>query len=263
MLILGLIFGLVAATFAGVTGARTREGAYKMGTAIRYTYNLAAINNRVYALTIDLDANTYKAGPLEPRGKCDRLLLAMDGGDTDPVIMRYGDTGDPDDRDDDDDDEPKPAAVSTTGDGEVKVPSWSSEDGTPAGKLTRMLSGEVRDEAAEDARKVGVVSEDGAKAHDKKQFKTFRKNQMAKPKKLPKGVRFGGVVLRDGADPVTEGVVHILFYPHGFSQRALIYVESGDEEEPDTFTVEILSLQGRGKVHGERLAPSEFKEKTE
>ncbi len=255
---MGLMIGIAAATLGGVGAAKTREGAYKVATAVRYTYNLAAINNRVYALFIDLDNNTYKAGPIEPRGECDRLLLAIDGSDTDPVITRYGDTGDEDD--DDDDDEPKANPVAASGDGEVKVPAWTSEDGNPAGKLLKMISAEVRDEGAQNARNIGVP-EETSEAHANKKLKTFRKNQLGKAKKLPKGVRFGGIVLRDGAEPVTEGVVPILFYPHGYSQRALIYVTGEhDDDEDNIFTIEIKSLQGRGKVHALELDPRDFKE---
>ena len=274
-----LMITVAAAAWGSVVGARTKEGAAKVATAVRYAYNLAAINNKVYALYINLDEGTYYAGPLDVSGECDRVLIALDGRDTDPLLVKLSDTGEEKKKERERDRDAEPglfdAAMSGAGGGggEPTLPSWAFGDPGPSNKLMKMVSEEAYDSGRNETRNAGVSldaveAEEGEKQEKaartrQKTGKSFRRNQLSKPKKLPEGVRFGGVVVRDGADPVTEGVVPILFYPHGFTQRALIYVESGDEEDPDTFTVEVMSLQGRGKVHAVELDVSEFKEQTE
>ena len=63
ILAIALVVGGVA--FGAVTGAETNQAAGELSTAVRYTYNLAAINNKTYALFLDLDNNTYKVGAVD------------------------------------------------------------------------------------------------------------------------------------------------------------------------------------------------------
>ena len=58
---IALVVGGIA--FGAVTGAEASQGAGEVSTAIRYTYNLSAINNKTYALFLDLDNGTYRVAP--------------------------------------------------------------------------------------------------------------------------------------------------------------------------------------------------------
>jgi hypothetical protein len=126
-----------------------------------------------------------------------------------------------------------------------------------------MLTSEVRSEARAESLKVGIeLSDDIASERGKKRIKTYKGNLLSKPQKLPDGVTFSGVIVREGENAVTSGVVPIIFFPHGYTQRALIFIKGGSAEDDDAeeFTVEVMSLQGRGQLHAERLDDRAFKE---
>ena len=59
---------------------------------------------------------------------------------------------------------------------------------------------------------------------------------------------------------MTEGTVPIIFYAHGVTQRALIYVADETDEDGDIFTIEVMSLQGMGRIHSTELPSGEFNE---
>ncbi len=262
LVIVAIAISLVAIAFGGIVGAKTRQAAGDLATAVRYTYNLAAINNRVYALYIDVGEGTYHAAPLQPGNECDRVLLNVDGDEADPMVLKYRDTGERD-RVGGDDVEPSQfgGVESGSDDPDPKPPDWTKDDdGTPAGMLLNMVSMEAKQLGRDEAEKAGAPVDLGNPQEGPKRIKTFRKNQLGKPRALPEGVRFGGVVLREGQEAITEGTIPILFFPHGHTQRAFIYLDSGGEEDGETFTVEVMSLQGSGIVHDFEVDPNDFAE---
>ncbi len=259
MVIMAIAMGLAVMAFGAVTSAETRQGASDVATAVRYTYNLSAINNRVYALYLDLDAGTYQAAPFKKGGDCERLMINVDGSASDPIVTTYGKSGDNEDDDDDEDRGLFDAAQGAQGDGEV-TDAVTADTTTPTGQLMNLLSSETKSLSQETSRQAGIPVDDSTSPDGPKRVKSYRKNQLGKPRKLPKGVKFAGVLLREDMDPVTEGKVPILFYPHGFTQRALIYLESGEGEDAEVFTVEVMSLAGLGRIHDVELDASNFKE---
>ena len=120
-----------------------------------------------------------------------------------------------------------------------------------------MLSSEVQEAASEEAQAAGVTVDNTPRGMERDKKRT-RVNRAEKPIALPKGVRIAAVLLRDNGDPVTEGTVPILVYPHGYLQRALIYLEAGKEDNPEELTLELMSLQGRAEIHPEALEFSHF-----
>ena len=255
MVIIAIALVVGGMAFGAVAGAETRQAAGDLSTAVRYTYNLAAINNKTYALFLDLDNGSYTAGPIEASGECDRLLLNLDGGESSPIVQTYGESKGDDDDDDDDDEGASPFAsvLSAKGGSGDAPPAWTQQESTPAGKLRTLLN--------DAGNQAGLTPSKGtAQQTAQKRIKTLRVNQLGKAKKLPRGVKFSGVVLRAGGTPVTSGTVPILFYPHGYTQRALIYLQGGEGEDAEVFTVEIMTLQGTGQVHDEELSPDDFRE---
>jgi hypothetical protein len=258
--ILGMAISLAVVGLGAVGGSELRQSAGELSAAVRFTYNLAVINNKTYALYLDLTAGTYYAAPIPDDTGCERVLLAPDGKDDDPLIVRYGDVMSDEDKRKKKDDEEAGGLFDAGmggaggGDQEPQPPSWASDEGTASGRLWGMLGEQTRSLSVEESKNAGY---DIDVKTEQKRLPTMRMNMLAKPKPLGKAVKFNGVVVREGQDPVTDGVVPILFFPHGVAQRALIYVKSGEEDE---LTIEILSLQGNGKIHGTRLDPSAFSE---
>ncbi len=264
LVIMAIAISLGAVALGGLAGAKTKEGTGKLSTAIRYTYNLAAINNKVYALYLNLDENSYHAAPLKTDNECDRVLLAIDGKDSGAVLVRFSDVGKEDDDEDEESGSFNPAMSAGKGDGSAGgPPAWANDEGSKSNKLIKMLSQDVRTEARAQSEQVGAIiptAEDVDGERKKKRLKSYQRNLMGKTQKLPNKVRFAGVVLREGEEAVTSGVVPIVFFPHGYTQRALIYVEGGDTDTPEQYTIEIMSLQGRGVIHAERLELDAFEE---
>ena len=56
-------------------------------------------------------------------------------------------------------------------------------------------------------------------------------------------------VWTEGADkPVAEGSVSLVFFPHGFTQDALVHLQ---DEAGQVFTIKVWSLTGRAQVFNE------------
>jgi len=72
---------------------------------------------------------------------------------------------------------------------------------------------------------------------------------------LDPGISFGGVMTSHQSDVMETGQAEVNFFPNGTTESAYIYVQ-GDED--DIVTVEILPLQGKARVHREKLPLSDF-----
>lgn len=241
-------------------GARASQGADEVATAVRYTYNLAAINNTTYALYLNLDEGTYYAAPISQTAECDRVLLSLDGDATEGVFVQYGKSTDEDAGDS--------GESSDLGDVPVGGPDSGGGGGGKSdshfSKLMNMAGGAniqmAREHASSNGKQLFMGdSDEKVDGNDAKRMKAKRKNQLSKPKKLPEGVVFGGVVLRKGMAPITEGTVPILVYPHGYTQPALIYIdETGADDDEDAITLRTIPLQGRAEVLGYEVKPDDF-----
>ncbi len=281
VLIIAIAISIGALALGAVSGAETREGAGKLATAVRYAYHLAAINNKTYALFLNLDENTYHIAPIERSGECDRVLLHTDGKTKDEENVFVSRLEDGSERKKAERKEAgKDAPVDAFGgvaanedDGKSSEddlpPSIVTEDTGPGGEVLRMMGQTGRALSRQEMGKYGFETpddpEDSGSKTAPRHLKSFRKNVIGAPVKLPKSVKFGGVVLKDGMEPVTTGTVPLVIYPHGYVQRALIYIDggTGDKDALEQFTVETLTLQARAVVHDKRLEPRDFKEKIE
>ncbi len=260
LVIMAIVLTVGVFAIGRMTSADLDAAATELGAGVHYAFNLSSVNNSMYALYLDLDGGRYWVGEVPQENECDRLLLSLDGRDDEQIVKRYGDKED----DDDNEDTPQPfAGLASTG-----GPNPSSDNQTVNiaestsfrnRSYMDQLSPEVREAAAEEARNAGVVLVEDPPGTERPN-KRVRKNRLAKARTLPKGVRFSRVVLRENGDPIDEGIVPILIYPHGYLQRALIYLEAGSEDDPEEITLELMSYQGRAIMHGEALDPSRFAE---
>ena len=265
--IVAIAITIGAVALGGVSSAKTREGAGKLATAVRYTYHLATTNNKTYALFLNLDDNTYHAAAIPTAGECDRVLLHLDGKVKDDVVIsKMSDEGGAAKarRREVGKDKPVDPFGGIASGGEDSddgtPPTLLQDDTSPAARLHQMIGGEARASGRATSRKAGVKLEEdeGAPKKDEKK-KHQRTNILGKAVKLPDKVKFAGVILKEGAEPVTHGTVPIVVYPHGVVQRALILL-TGGKDGTEKFTVEVMSLQARGVVHDTHLTAKNFPE---
>jgi prepilin-type N-terminal cleavage/methylation domain-containing protein len=74
---------------------------------------------------------------------------------------------------------------------------------------------------------------------------------------LRKGVRIRGVLTTHDSEPVEEGENGIAFFPNGFVERSMVWLESEDERTVVTLTVDPMT--GRIRIWGEdREIPRDF-----
>jgi general secretion pathway protein H len=72
-----------------------------------------------------------------------------------------------------------------------------------------------------------------------------------KGRSLGKGIRFRQVQTEHDEEPRTEGQAYLYFWPGGLTERAVIQLYRGDDDEG--LTIEVSPLTGRAKVHRGRV----------
>lgn len=82
-------------------------------------------------------------------------------------------------------------------------------------------------------------------------FKAFKETGL-KPVTLKK-VKLGGVYTPRMADPVYEGQTYVYFFPLGFAEAAIVYVQ--DENKESTFSLVVHPLTGRVKLYNKLIDP--------
>jgi general secretion pathway protein H len=86
----------------------------------------------------------------------------------------------------------------------------------------------------------------------------------AKLEPLPSGIKFAALYTPQQAEPFTEGVGYIYFWPSGQTEHALIYLSFADapEDDPDQFfSVLVDPMTGRAKViPGRYELPSDLRD---
>jgi len=257
LVIMTIVSTLGVLAVGQLTSADLDSGAGELSANIHYAFNLASVNNQMYAIYLDLDKGTYHVGEIPQENECDRLLLNVNSKGDDSIVRRYGD---PDKEDSDSDEDPGMFAGLGGSSGlnsDRSVPNLALSTANRNKSFMNMLSNEVQEAATDEARAAGVEVDNTPRGTER-DHKRNRVNRAEKAIRLPPGVRISGVLLREGDDPIESGVVPILVYPHGYLQRALIYLEAGREESPEEVTLELMSLQGRVEIHPGALDNSHF-----
>jgi prepilin-type N-terminal cleavage/methylation domain-containing protein len=80
-------------------------------------------------------------------------------------------------------------------------------------------------------------------------------DRLVRNSRLPKGVRFSKAIVGRQTKPVTEGKAYVHFLPNGTAERAMVWLTDDDT----TFTLEIRSLTGGGRIHRKDLEEREFR----
>ncbi len=83
---------------------------------------------------------------------------------------------------------------------------------------------------------------------------------ISQPTSLGDGVRIARVITPHDAAPREEGMASVYFFPGGTSEHAVIHLENRQHE---VFSVEIMPLTGRARVHGFAYEPESLTESDE
>jgi len=186
MVVIAIVLFVSAAVVASVQSlkqASLSTQADRLAVSIRYLYDLAALNNTVYRLVIDMDSNAYWGEEVSESSRCGSAILPSEREALYSLDMEVQTPKEP----------PKTAEQS---------PSPTKEN-----LLTRTT--------------------------------------------LPKGLSFGGVMTSHQDELQEEGKANIYFFPSGYVEKALIYINKGET----TYTIETHPLKGIGILHTEKIDP--------
>ena len=104
------------------------------------------------------------------------------------------------------------------------------------------------------AKQKKSADEDVNKTIDRNAGFGHSKDLLLKHTKLPKGLKFAGVLCEHFDGPVDTGQVKIHFFPNGYVEHAFIYIAKGD----DVHTIETLPLRGTAEIAKEKLEEAAF-----
>lgn len=228
MVVLVIIVVLAAGIAIGLGTLRKAEAVVEVGrldSAIRLVYQMSSINATPYRLAIDLNEASWWVEALE-----------------------HSDS---------------PCAS-------FAVKDVRREDDKAYGldKLTRKMKqgggGETvsERETREESRRCDPAEQDAEGKCPPQGFAALEE-KLFQPRKLPKGVRFKGVMTTHQQDIQREGKAYVYFFPDGSAEKAYIYVETvalnedgervGEDDAP-VLTIETFPLLGKVKVHTGELS---------
>ncbi|HPB50398.1 MAG TPA: type II secretion system protein [Myxococcota bacterium] len=218
-----------AVTIRSVRRADASTAAARLATAIRYTYDTAVLNNGTYRLILDFDSSSWWVERVQISQNC--------GG----IAILPGEDDEEEDPDDEKDKEEKEAVVN----------QWAASNpfdgGSMAARIWEMggVAG-ADDEAAKEPSLEDLTEEEIV---DLKRRRARVRDDLLKKTALPNGITFKRVMTSHQDEPTEEGTAEIYFFPSGYVEKALVFIERGE----DVYTIETVPLKGIGVIHKEEL----------
>jgi len=198
VLLMVIVIGGVVVGVAGTRRASLSATASTLDSAVRYLYQLAAINGRPYRLVVDMESGAWWGEELDidPEA-CATFVVA----DTTRPKLR----------------------IHTEREDDKRGRKPNSPLGAPAGK-----DGADEPTCAEEERdKDGNCPPQG--------FVTFKSNLLRK-QELPKGIRFSGIMTTHQQDVQEGGTGYVYFFANGNVEKAYIFLATeADTYTVETF----------------------------
>lgn len=222
LVVLAIMAGMIgggAALLGLLDAGSLRSEAVTITSAIKYTYAQAAVNNTRYRIVFDMDAGTYTSEVVQSA-----LVADAPGGPT-------GIPGTP---------------------GFGVAPVEESDD-------SEFLTDEARALGEQKDREDDLFDDEEDNPFGVNRRVTYERVQdgVIKPGKLPAGMRFKRVIVGGGVDR-EAGRASVSFFPNGFQEPALIYLE---DKSGAIYTIQTEPLTGRVKLYSKELeVPRDFGE---
>lgn len=220
--VLALMVGMVIVGYGAGRNAEVSRTTTQLANLVRYGYDKARVTGDYYRLLIDLDANTVSLQQGD-----DRMYL--------PATDRDGKIVEVD---------------------QSKLEEQAERDKRAEEAYNRSLQAEVY---------AGGPGGGGGGMDEFDPYKASRRtvprrkpplfdgfedenslSELAKPIKLPEGVKVTYVRTADDLMPITEGQASLFFFPRGRTQEAHIQLE--DEEVEARYTIKVQPLTGRVSI---------------
>lgn len=217
--VLALMVGMVIIGFGAGRNAEVSRTTTQLANLVRYGYDKARVTGDYYRLQINLDENTISLQQGD-----DRMYLPATDRDGKIIEVDESKLEDQADRD-------KRAEEAYNRSVQAEIYAGGSGGG-----------GGGADEL--DPYRVGKKTVPRRKPPLFDSFEDENSlSDLAKPIKLPEGVKINYVRTADDVQPITEGEASLFFFPRGRTQEAHIQLE--DEEVEARYTIKVQPLTGR------------------
>ena len=224
--VMGMMVSMLVIGFGAGRSAEISRTTTQVANTIRYGFDKARVNGQYFRLVLDIDSGTFSLQAAEdamylPATDRDGKILEIDERDLEEQAQR---------------DQRAEQSFNRS------VQSAAYRDGTGGGG----------DDGGDTDGGFDVYKPQARKVPRRKPplFSSFEDenslSSIAKPFKLPEGVKIVYVRTADDLEPITKGEASIYFFPRGRTQKAHIQIAS--EDGKDEYTIKLEPLTGRVTV---------------
>jgi general secretion pathway protein H len=208
--IIAVLFGAVATSVGAITGSRAKAAAGELGGVIRSLYDTAALKGRTCRLAFQLPAKG-EDGSVRYWAECAEGHVTTSR-DRDQALEDANHAA-------------ELAAREERSGGGRRTASRTSE-----GPAT------LEEQAAQEQARVAKLS----------RFSQYTAEEIA-PRELS-GVKIS-LWTQHQRDPVTSGLAYLYFFPQGYTEKAYVYFEQGD----NVWTITVAPLTGKTTIVARKL----------
>lgn len=209
--IIALLFGAVATSVGAITGSRAKAAAGELGGVIRSLYDTAALKGRTCRLAFQLPAKG-EDGDVRYWAECAQGHVTTSR-DRDQALEDANHAAE------------LAAREERSGSGRGSRRSSSSD-----GPAT------LEEQAAQEKSRVEKLS----------RFSQYTAEEI--PARELSGVKIS-IWTQHQRDPVTSGLAYLYFFPQGYTEKAYVYFEQGD----NVWTITVAPLTGKTTIVAKRL----------
>ena len=227
--VMGLMVSMLVVGFGAGRSAEISRATTQVANTVRYGFDKARVNGQYYRMELDLDSGTFS-------------LQAADEAMYLPATNRDGKIREIDERDLEEQAQRDLRAEQSFN---RSVQSAAYRSGGTGGAAAGGEGGDTDGEL--DVYKPQPRKVPRAKPPLFSSFEDENSlSELAKPFKLPEGVKIVYVRTADDLEPITKGKASIYFFPRGRTQKAHIQIASEDGQHE--YTIKVEPMTGRVTV---------------
>jgi general secretion pathway protein H len=226
--VMGLMVSMLVVGFGAGRSAEISRATTQVANTVRYGFDKARVNGQYYRMELDLDSGTFSLQAAE-----EAMYL--------PATNRDGKIREIDERD-----------LEEQAQRDLRAEQSFNRSVQSAAYRGGGTGGAGGDDGGDTDGDLDVYKAQPRKVPRAKPplFSSFEDenslSELAKPFKLPEGVKIVYVRTADDLEPITKGKASIYFFPRGRTQKAHIQIASEDGQHE--YTIKVEPLTGRVTV---------------
>lgn len=217
IIIVAMLFSAAVMGIGSITGAKAKGAAGELAGTIRSLYDSAALRGKTCRLVFEIPDPKNEEEPTKYHAECAEGAVTTSR-DRDTALREENREREQDSR--------SRGTGASGGDTRRSYIASSSSDTPTADEL---LEGEQ------------------ARVESAARFSSYTSEEVP-PRELPSDVRIS-VWTRQQREPVESGVAYLYFFPQGYTEKAHVYVQQGD----NVWTLDVQPLTGKVQIAPEAL----------